>query len=275
MIFGGRTRDREPLVRAIDDVAEGVYDGLTLGAEATFAAEGVEGQLRYDPMSMRPFMSYPEADYAAHWLKIIGAAKTKPIFAHVNWFQRDAEDGHFLWPGYRDNLRALLWLMEYHNGEVTGRKTAVGVIPTKDELGLEGCEATDEDLDRLLTIDVDRWKQELANREVHLKAFTNLPEEIWEAHNRVVADLEKSPERLPSSCLRRRPPTLRGRRACCVRWLRSSRGIGQVIDHVNFLTLESQVESLLADPPSNWGAPSTMTSHHVGCLSRLETILIG
>ncbi len=190
IIFGGRTRDREPLVRAIDDVAEGVYDGLTLGAEATFAAEGVEGQLRYDPMSMRPFMSYSEGDYAAHWLKIIGAATTKPIFAHVNWFQRDAEDGHFLWPGYRDNLRALLWLMEYHNGEVTGNRTAVGVIPTKDELKLEGCEATDADLDRLLTIDVARWKQELANRETHLKQFPNLPQEIWDAHNRVVADLE-------------------------------------------------------------------------------------
>jgi len=42
-------------------VAEGVYDGLTLGAEATFAADGLDGQLRYDPMSMRPFMSYRRA----------------------------------------------------------------------------------------------------------------------------------------------------------------------------------------------------------------------
>ena len=75
IIFGGRTRDREPLIRAITDLAEGVYDGLTLGAEATFAAEGTEGVLRYDPMSMRPFMSYPEGAYAAHWLKIIGAAR--------------------------------------------------------------------------------------------------------------------------------------------------------------------------------------------------------
>ena len=41
----------------------GVYDGLTLGAEATAAAEGVEGQLRYDPMSNRPFMAYGEGDY--------------------------------------------------------------------------------------------------------------------------------------------------------------------------------------------------------------------
>src|SRR3954469_2290788 len=45
IIFGGRTRDREPLIRAIADLAEGVYDGLTLGAEATFAAEGTEGVL--------------------------------------------------------------------------------------------------------------------------------------------------------------------------------------------------------------------------------------
>jgi len=77
---------REPLIRAITDLAEGVYDGLTLGAEATFAAEGVEGLLRYDPMSMRPFMAYPEGAYAAHWLRVIGSAASQPIFAHVNWF---------------------------------------------------------------------------------------------------------------------------------------------------------------------------------------------
>ena len=88
IIFGGRTRDREPLIRAVTDPAEGVYDGLTLGAEATFAAEDVEGQLRYDPMSMRPFLSYPEGAYAAHWLKVVGAARVTPIFAHVNWFQQ-------------------------------------------------------------------------------------------------------------------------------------------------------------------------------------------
>lgn len=189
IIFGGRTRDREPLIRAITDLAEGVYDGLTLGAEATFAAEGVDGQLRYDPMSMRPFMSYPEGAYAAHWLKIIGEATEAPLFAHVNWFQR-GEDGHFLWPGYRDNLRPLLWLMQLKAGEVSGRQTPVGIIPTKEELNLEGVEITPEDLDTILTIDNARWQQEIANRDVHLSAFHDLPEEIWEAHRRVKADLE-------------------------------------------------------------------------------------
>ena len=189
IIFGGRTRDREPLIRAITDLAEGVYDGLTLGAEATYAAEGVEGQLRYDPMSMRPFMSYSEGDYAAHWLKIIGEAREQPIFAHVNWFQRDPGDGHFLWPGYRDNLRPLLWLLQLKHGEVGGRPTPVGILPTEEELNLEGVDITREDLDRILTIDVDRWRQEIGHREEHLSKLEGLPEEIWEAHRRVDAAL--------------------------------------------------------------------------------------
>ncbi|MCW2824263.1 MAG: phosphoenolpyruvate carboxykinase [Aeromicrobium sp.] len=192
IIFGGRTRDREPLIRAIHDLAEGVYDGLTLGAEATSAAEGTEGVLRYDPMSNRPFMAYGEGDYAAHYLKIVGAAKEQPIFAHVNWFQRDPEDGHFLWHGYRDNLRPLLWLLQLKNGEVTGRQTPVGIIPSEDELQLEGMSTSPEDLETILSIDIPRWKQEMAHREEHLKQFENLPEAIWEAHRRVAAALDEA-----------------------------------------------------------------------------------
>lgn len=191
IIFGGRTRDREPLIRAITDLAEGVYDGLTLGAEATAAAEGVEGQLRYDPMSNRPFMAYGEGDYAAHYLKIVGAAKDLPIFAHVNWFQRDPADGHFLWHGYRDNLRPLLWLIQLKNGEVTGNHTPVGIIPTEEELVLTGMDNKPEDLARILSIDVPRWQEEMGFREEHLKQFTNLPEEIWEAHRRVAGALDE------------------------------------------------------------------------------------
>jgi phosphoenolpyruvate carboxykinase (GTP) len=189
IIFGGRASDREPLIRAINDVAEGVYDGLTLGAEATFAADGVDGQLRYDPMSMRPFMSYPEGPYAAHWLKIMAAVSDPPIFAHVNWFARDAGDGHFLWPGYRENLRALLWLMQFKNGTVKGVKTPVGILPAADELNTEGLAIDPGVLKALLTIDTERWTQEIGFREEHLAQFTDLPEEIWAAHRRVAADI--------------------------------------------------------------------------------------
>jgi phosphoenolpyruvate carboxykinase (GTP) len=190
IIFGGRASDREPLIRAITDLAEGVYDGLTLGAEATFAAEGVDGLLRYDPMSMRPFMSYPEGAYAAHWLNVIGSAASQPIFAHVNWFQRDTEDGHYLWPGYRDNLRPLLWLLRLAEGEVRGRPTPVGIVPVKDELDLDGVAIAPRDLETILTIDTPRWRQEMKYRAEHLEQFADLPEEIWQAHRRVAAALD-------------------------------------------------------------------------------------
>ena len=191
IIFGGRCRDREPLIRAITDLAEGVYDGLTLGAEATFAAEGTEGRLRYDPMSMRPFMSFPEGAYARHWLDVLGAAEHKPIFAHVNWFQRDPDDGRFLWPGYGENLRALLWLIDVKEGRAQGVRTPVGLVPRVEELNLDGFDGDPEDLGRLLEIDTDRWRQEMALREEHLAQFDDLPEEIWEVHRRVRAALDE------------------------------------------------------------------------------------
>ena len=138
IIFGGRTSDREPLIRAITDLAEGVYDGLTLGAEATFAAEGVDGQLRYDPMSMRPFMSYPEGAYAAHWLKIIGAAAD-----HADLRARQlvpAGPGGRALPLARlpGEPAAAAVAHQLRNGEVQGVPTPVGIVPTKAELDLDG-----------------------------------------------------------------------------------------------------------------------------------------
>jgi phosphoenolpyruvate carboxykinase (GTP) len=141
-------------------------------------------------MSNRPFMAYGEGDYAAHYLAIVGAAKDQPIFAHVNWFQRDPEDGHFLWHGYRDNLRPLLWLLQLRNGEVKGRETAVGILPTEEELNLEGMDNKPEDLATILSINVPRWQQEMGHREEHLKQFRDMPEAIWEAHRRVAAALD-------------------------------------------------------------------------------------
>jgi phosphoenolpyruvate carboxykinase (GTP) len=145
IIFGGRTRDREPLVQAIPDLAEGVYDGLPSVRRRRSPRRASRGELRYDPMSMRPFMSYPQGAYAEHWLQVIGSATDRPLFAHVNWFQRDPEGGRCLWPGYRDNLRALLWLVRLKNGEVTGTRTPVGIVPTREELDLTGADVRPED----------------------------------------------------------------------------------------------------------------------------------
>ncbi|MDK8346006.1 phosphoenolpyruvate carboxykinase (GTP) [Brevibacterium sp. UMB1308A] len=189
IIFGGRTRDREPLIRAIDNLVDGVYDGLTLGAEATFAADGLDGQLRYDPMSMRPFFSYSEGRYAEHWLKVLGQLKEMPMFAHVNWFQREPETGRYLWPGFRENLRALNWLTQYRDGKVKGRKTPIGVLPLVEELDFTGLEIDAADLDKLLRVDVERWLQETDHRAEHLRELPDMPREIWDAHEALVEAL--------------------------------------------------------------------------------------
>ena len=184
IIFGGRVRDREPLIRAMRGLADGVYDGLTLGAEATSAAEGKEGLLRYDPMSLRPFMSYGEGDYARHWLKTLGALAHPPVFAHVNWFRQ--HEGRYLWPGYGENLRPLLWLLEYAAGRVTGHESPVGAIPLASELDLSGLEIPAADLEELLTIDPLRWEREMHERTTHLAQLPGLPAEITTAHERAV-----------------------------------------------------------------------------------------
>ena len=189
IIFGGRTRDREPLIRAIDNLVDGVYDGLTLGAEATFAADGLDGQMRYDPMSMRPFFSYSEGRYAEHWLKVLGQLKEMPMFAHVNWFQREPETGRYLWPGFRENLRALNWLTQYRDGKVKGRKTPIGVLPLVEELDFTGLEIDAADLDKLLRVDVERWLQETDHRAEHLRELPDMPREIWDAHEALVEAL--------------------------------------------------------------------------------------
>jgi phosphoenolpyruvate carboxykinase (GTP) len=184
IIFGGRVRDREPLIRAMRGLADGVYDGLTLGAEATSAAEGKEGLLRYDPMSLRPFMSYGEGDYARHWLKTLGTLAHPPVFAHVNWFRQ--RDGRYLWPGYGENLRPLLWLLDYAAGRVTGHESPVGAIPLVSELNLGGLEIAATDLEELLTVDPRRWEREMHERTTHLAQLLGLPAEITAAHERAV-----------------------------------------------------------------------------------------
>ena len=53
-----------------------------------------------------------------------------------------------------------------------------------------GMDVPAADLERILSIDHERWQQEMGFREEHLSQFDRMPEEIWEAHRRVAADLD-------------------------------------------------------------------------------------
>ena len=79
--------------------------------------------------------------------------------------------------------------VDFAEGKAVGEQTPVGVLPREVELNLNGLDIRPVDVERLLTIDYDQWRTEMANREEHLKQFANLPESIWEAHRQMKAAL--------------------------------------------------------------------------------------
>lgn len=52
--------------------------------------------------------------------------------------------------------------MERLNGRADAVKTLIGHLPTRDALDSDGLDLADADLDTLLSVDPDVWKQEAA-----------------------------------------------------------------------------------------------------------------
>ncbi|MBQ7013655.1 MAG: phosphoenolpyruvate carboxykinase (GTP) [Oscillospiraceae bacterium] len=164
IVFGGRRASTTPLVYQSFDWTHGTYMGSAVSSETTAAAAGAVGVLRHDPMAMKPFIGYNVGDYWAHWLEMGEKLGDKaPKIFNVNWFKQD-EDGNFIWPGFGDNMRVLDWIIERCEGNVDAEETAIGYLPKKGDINVEGIEdeVTPEIMDKLLAVDTDLWKQEIA-----------------------------------------------------------------------------------------------------------------
>jgi phosphoenolpyruvate carboxykinase (GTP) len=135
-----------------------------MSSEKTAAAAGTVGELRFDPFAMLPFCGYNMGDYFSHWLGLAAGRDPDklPKLFWVNWFRKGA-DGSFLWPGYGENSRVLKWIVERCGGTAPGVDTAIGVIPTPDAIDTRGLELAHGALPRLLSVDADGWRDELAH----------------------------------------------------------------------------------------------------------------
>ncbi len=164
IVFGGRRASTTPLVYQSFDWVHGTYMGSAVSSETTAAAAGAVGVLRHDPMAMKPFIGYNVGDYWAHWLEMGEKLGDKaPKIFNVNWFKQD-EDGNFIWPGFGDNMRVLDWIIERCEGNVDAEETAIGYLPKMGDINVEGIEdeVTPEIMEKLLAVDTDLWKKEIA-----------------------------------------------------------------------------------------------------------------
>jgi len=133
-------------------------------------------------MAMIPFCGYNMADYFGHWLSM-GKRMSKPpkIFC-VNWFRTD-EKGKFLWPGFKENLRVLEWILDRCNGKVGALQTPIGYIPRPTDLDMTGIDIGRNVLEKLLEVDNKAWAEELKGINKFFKMFKkNLPAELWQEY---------------------------------------------------------------------------------------------
>ncbi|MFI6346275.1 phosphoenolpyruvate carboxykinase (GTP) [Streptomyces sp. NPDC050560] len=196
ILFGGRRASAVPLVTESFDWNHGVFLGANVASEKTAAAEGKVGELRRDPFAMLPFCGYNMGDYMGHWIDMGKASVARegdesklPRIYYVNWFRKDAE-GRFVWPGFGENSRVLKWIVERLEGRADGVKSPIGVLPAKSALDTEGLDLTDAELDYLLGVDKDVWREEAALVPEHLNTFgEHTPAELWDQYRSLVARL--------------------------------------------------------------------------------------
>ena len=182
IVFGGRRSSLVPLIYESFNWQHGVYLGSTMTSERTAAQYGKQGEVRFDPMAMIPFCGYNMANYFKHWLKVGKKIAVPPKIFFVNWFRRD-ENNKFIWPGFSDNLRMLIWMLDRSEGNVDATRTPLGYVPKYEDVNMHGLDFPRDQWEKLFDIDKKEWKQELALQKKFLDKFgTNLPREIREEY---------------------------------------------------------------------------------------------
>lgn len=196
IVFGGRRAKCAPLVYQSRDWQHGTFVGATMASETTAAAAGAVGVVRRDPMAMKPFVGYNMASYWGHWLEMGKKLGDKaPKIFHVNWFRKD-DEGHFMWPGFGDNMRVLLWILDRCAGKVGADEVAIGYVPKPEDIDLTGLEDENIDIKGLLAIDHDEWMKDIEDPNTGIEQYfaqfgDMLPKEMADELKKLKANLNK------------------------------------------------------------------------------------
>ena len=190
IIFGGRRAKAEPLVYQAKSWDHGVFIGSAMASETTAAANGQVGVVRHDPMAMLPFCGYNMAEYFQHWIDMGKKMSNPPQIFHVNWFRTDEND-EFMWPGFGDNLRVILWMLNRCEGSVGAVETPLGFEPKAEDIDVHGLDISPETLEKLLRVDAEAWKDEIEGIQTFYDKFEWLPKEITNSFDQLKAEISE------------------------------------------------------------------------------------
>ena len=191
IVFGGRRARTAPLVYQSKSWQNGTFVGSIMASETTAAASGAVGVVRRDPMAMRPFVGYDMGDYWGHWLDMGKKIPNPPMIFHVNWFRTD-DEGHFIGPGYGENMRVLIWILARCEGKVGAKETPIGYVPFVKDLDLEGLDIDEKVVEGLLDVDSKLWLDDVAGiRDFYRQVGDRVPTELYAELDALEARLKK------------------------------------------------------------------------------------
>jgi phosphoenolpyruvate carboxykinase (GTP) len=189
-VFGGRLSKTFPLVYESHNWKHGVFMAATMGSEATAAAIG-QAAIRRDPFAMLPFTGYHMGDYFAHWLSMEGKGYKLPRIFRVNWFRKDA-NGKFIWPGYGENMRVIMWIIDRVHGRGEAVASPFGLQPRHRDLDWNGLDFPAASFQSVTEIARDGALAEAEEIKAHFSRFGNklpaaLEEQRAALHSRAAA----------------------------------------------------------------------------------------
>ena len=192
IVFGGRRAKTAPLVYQSFNWQHGSFVGSIMASETTAAAAGAVGVVRRDPMAMRPFVGYNMGDYFRHWLDMGKNIPNAPKIFHVNWFRTD-DEGHFIWPGFGDNMRVLDWILARCEDKVDARETAIGYVPYAKDINIDGLDGiTVDTVEGLLSVDKASWLEDVENiRAFYAQVGDRVPDIMYDELAALEARLSK------------------------------------------------------------------------------------
>ncbi len=97
----------------------------------------------------------------------------------MNWFRKDAE-GNFIWPGFRENMRVLKWIVDRAHGRALSHETPIGWMPRYEDMEWNGLDFPEgRSLTSCRRLIRQAWRREVIDHEeLFIDLHSHLPSEL-------------------------------------------------------------------------------------------------